>query len=150
MERSPLSETTLSEAREARLDRLLDVRIDEQIGILFSAKDVGPEQRHQLRGLLKHYAKKARPFTSCVRDNMKRFGPGRTEAVCATLKDIIRGTTKWRGNPEGDRGSAGLAMSGEPFEISEELVELLMSIDEERLQLFFSQCEEAIQEEIHV
>jgi hypothetical protein len=31
-----------------------------------------------------------------VKDNMKRFGPGRTEAVCAALKDTIKGTTKWR------------------------------------------------------
>jgi len=33
---------------------------------------------------------------NCVRDNLKRFGPGRTEAICASLKDTIKGTTKWR------------------------------------------------------
>lgn len=33
---------------------------------------------------------------NCVRDNLSRFGPGRTEAVCAALKDTIKGTTKWR------------------------------------------------------
>lgn len=46
---------------------------------------------------------------NCVRDNRKRFGP-RAEAVCAVLKDIIRGTTKWRGhNNPNDKGTAGLS-----------------------------------------
>jgi hypothetical protein len=33
---------------------------------------------------------------NCVKDNMSRFGPGRTEAVCATLKDTIKGNKNWR------------------------------------------------------
>src|SRR3990167_4705731 len=57
-----------------------------------SAKDMV-----KLRGLLKHYAKKKHPFTSCVHDNTKRFGPERVKKVCAVLKDLIRGSTKWRG-----------------------------------------------------
>ena len=86
----------------------------EYVAVTKSAKDVGPEARAKLKGLLQHYAKKKHPFTACVRDNRKRFGPG-AEAVCATLKDIIRGTTYWRGNPEKDHGSAGLAKNlGEP------------------------------------
>lgn len=41
---------------------------------------------------------------NCVRDNTKRFGPDRAARVCATLKDIIWGTSKWRGkaNPVGE------------------------------------------------
>jgi hypothetical protein len=63
-------------------------------------KQVTPSERAQLSGLMKHYAKKPHPFTSCVRDNTKRFGPERAKRVCAVLKDLIRGTTKWRGKEE--------------------------------------------------
>lgn len=69
-----------------------DVLLDQ----LLDAGSVGPAARGQLRNLLKHYAGKPHPFTACVRDNTKRFGPEGAERVCATLKDIIRGTTRWR------------------------------------------------------
>lgn len=82
---------------------------DQQFDIYLSSKNVGPEARRKLSGLLKYYAKKPHPFRACVRDNRKRFGPGRTEAVCATLKDIIRGTTHWRNNKDKDKGAAGLS-----------------------------------------
>jgi len=61
-----------------------------------SSKDVGPEARRKLRGLIQFYMKKPHPFTACVRDNTKRFGPEGAKRVCATLKDIGTGTTKWR------------------------------------------------------
>jgi hypothetical protein len=48
-----------------------------------------------LRHLIAFYLKKPHPFTSCVRDNRKRFGP-RAEKVCAALKDIGLQTTDWR------------------------------------------------------
>ena len=85
-----MSDLALSQKMRDR--RALDERIEE---ILLSAKDVTPADRKKLKGLLEYYAKKPHPFTACVRDNRKRFGPG-AEAVCATLKDIIRGTTHWR------------------------------------------------------
>lgn len=123
----------LALARQAREDALLDEAIDKSLGLLFSEADtVGPRQRHQLRGLLRFYAKKAHPFRSCVHDNLKRFGPGRTEAVCATLKDIIRGTTHWRGHPELDHGAPG-AVAASPPQLDDDLVELLLSIPEERI-----------------
>lgn len=50
----------------------------------------------KLHPLLSHYAKMKHPFTACVRDNRKRFG-GKTEAYCAVLKDLIVGSTNWRG-----------------------------------------------------
>jgi len=59
-------------------------------------KLVTPAERAKLAPLLRHYAKSAHPFTQCVRDNRKRFGP-RTEQVCAVVKDLVRGTTMWRG-----------------------------------------------------
>lgn len=59
-------------------------------------KQVGPGARKKLSPLIKHYMKKPHPFTSCVRDNTKRFGPERAKRVCAVLKDLGRNTTKWR------------------------------------------------------
>lgn len=59
-------------------------------------KQVTPGARKKLSGLMKFYAKKAHPFTACVRDNTKRFGPERAKKVCAVLKDLIKNTTKWR------------------------------------------------------
>jgi hypothetical protein len=52
--------------------------------------------RGPLRNLIAFYMKKPHPFRACVRDNTKRFGKERAERVCATLKDLGRGTTKWR------------------------------------------------------
>jgi len=111
-------------AQQAREDLLLEEEIDKRLDLLFSAKDVGPDARAHLRGILKHYAKDPHPFRACVKDNMKRFGPGRTERVCATLKDIIRGTTKWRNHHDGVAAS----------EIPEEVEQLLLSIPEDALE----------------
>lgn len=122
----------LAEAQQQREDSLLFAELDRRLDVALSEADtVGPDARHKLRALLRFYAKKPHPFTACVRDNMKRFGPGRTEAVCATLKDIIRGTTHWRGkgNPR-DHGSPGLATAlsqddadviGDALEVLEQL-----------------------------
>src|SRR3990170_1421040 len=79
-----------------------DQEIEEYLNIALSngfskgTANVSARDMVKLRGLLKHYAKKKHPFTSCVRDNTKRFGPERAKKVCAVLKDLIRGTTKWR------------------------------------------------------
>jgi thioredoxin reductase len=60
-------------------------------------KQVSPENRKKLNGLIEHYRKMPRPFTSCVRDNTKRFGPDGAKRVCAVLKDLMHGGTDWRG-----------------------------------------------------
>src|SRR5262245_43485831 len=57
--------------------------------------NVSPDDMKKLRGLLDHYRAQPKPFTSCVRDNRKRFG-GLTEKYCAVLKDLIEGNTHWR------------------------------------------------------
>ncbi len=44
------------------------------------------------------------------RDNLKRFGP-KTAGLCGVLKDAIRQGTGWRGHPERDVGSPGVAIS---------------------------------------
>ena len=66
-----------------------------------------PEKYGPIRSLLKYYAKKPKIFTACVRDNRKRFGP-RTNAVCAWVKDQIKGTTKWRGKEAELRAELGV------------------------------------------
>lgn len=104
----------------------MPITFDEQFDLYLSAKNVGPEARNKLKGLLKYYAEKPHPFRACVKDNRKRFGPG-TERVCATLKDIIRGTTHWRGHKSDDKGSAGLANLSEPklYYVPQEIVDVL-------------------------
>jgi hypothetical protein len=121
---SPMDPLQLSQ--HIRENRLLEHRIDE---ILLSAKNVSPADKKKLRGLLRHYAKKKHPFTACVRDNRKRFGPG-TEAVCATLKDVIRGTTKWRG--KGNKRDKGVAHG---ILSDEELCTMLLSIPDNEASL---------------
>jgi hypothetical protein len=58
--------------------------------------NVSASDKKKLKGLLRHYGKMKHPFTACVRDNRKRFG-SHTEEYCAVLKDLIVGSTKWRG-----------------------------------------------------
>lgn len=139
-----MNDSQLSAAQQAREDRLLDEWLDRQMDVLLAdvgrapgvseADTVGPDARHKLRGILRHYAKDPHPFTACVHDNLKRFGPGRTERVCAVLKDIIRGTTKWRGHPALDHGSPG-AMAASAG-IDEDTATLLLSIPAEALESF--------------
>jgi hypothetical protein len=87
---------TLAQAREERLDQEIDKMISEKLKGVKLAAPISPAARVKLRGILKKYAKSAHPFRDCVKDNMSRFGPGRTEAVCATLKDTIKGNKNWR------------------------------------------------------
>jgi hypothetical protein len=71
---------------------------------------------------------------------MKRFGPNRTEKVCATLKDVIRGTTHWRGHPELDHGEPGAvaASDSQPPEMSFEMADFLLSLSESDIEILFS------------
>lgn len=88
---------TLEQAREERINREIDRMISEKIAKNVNlAAPIAPQAKVKLRGILKKYAKSAHPFRDCVKDNMKRFGPGRTEALCATLKDTIKGNKNWR------------------------------------------------------
>jgi len=71
--------------------------------------NVSAGDRKKLSGLLKHYARKAKPFTACFRDQIKH-GLSKDHAArrCAVLKDLVRGTTKWRKGGKHDKGKAGL------------------------------------------
>jgi hypothetical protein len=59
-------------------------------------KQVTPAHRKKIGPIVAHYMKSAHPFTECVRDNTKRFGPERAKRVCAVVKDMGERTTKWR------------------------------------------------------
>lgn len=157
-----MTDALLLAAQREREERLLDAAIDKRLEILFSqaehpgvseASTVGPDARHKLRGLLRFYAKKEHPFTACVHDNMKRFGPNRTERVCATLKDVIRGTTHWRGHPELDHGAPGAIAASDdetlPNEIVDaletpEVADFLLSLGGSDIEILFSDAREAI------
>lgn len=83
---------------ELEVLELTEEEMDEYLSVsLANFQRVTPGERKKLKGLMAHYAKKPHPFTSCVRDNTKRFGKDRAERICAVLKDLIKGTTKWRG-----------------------------------------------------
>lgn len=151
--RKELTDALLLSAQRAREDKMLDGVIDKRLSLLFSqtehpgvseADTVGPDARHKLRGILRFYAKKPHPFTSCVNDNMKRFGPNRTERVCATIKDVIRGTTHWRGHPELDHGAPGAVAAADAPLIDEEIAELLLSLSESDLEILFADAQEAL------
>lgn len=125
----------LDEHLDGAFDRKLDELLEAHRMMSFADdgvtnyKAVTPAAKMKLKGLLKYYAKQPKPFTACVRDNRKRFGP-RAEQVCAVLKDIIRGTTKWRGkdNPM-DKGTAGLSEFVEMDEETADLIDRLSEMD---------------------
>lgn len=78
--------------------QLTDEELDSYLMVsLANYQRVTPGEKKKLKGLMAHYAKMKKPFTACVRDNTKRFGHERAERICAVLKDLIKGTTKWRG-----------------------------------------------------
>jgi len=120
---------TLEQAREERFDREIDKMISDKISEAKLAAPISPTAKVKLRGILKKYAKEAHPFRACVRDNMKRFGPGRTEAVCATLKDTIKGRKDWR--------KGGKAMTSEDAVIDGDVLIALDAISEINLQKIF-------------
>jgi hypothetical protein len=122
----------LDEQYDGILSAAFSERVDEMVLHLSNADRVTPAAKHKLSGILKHYAKMEHPFTACVRDNRKRFGK-RAEAVCAVLKDIIWGTTKWRGkhNPAGVGPHPVSGLSEAPV-IDEEtavLIDMLSELD---------------------
>jgi hypothetical protein len=125
--------SVLDAARQQRLDRALDLAIDEHIDACLAkvqlAAPISPQARIKLRGILRKYAKDPHPFRACVRDNMKRFGPGRTEAICATLKDTIKGNKNWRKG-----GGSKLSESDEQATIDGDVLLALDAISECDLQ----------------
>jgi HK97 family phage prohead protease len=88
------------EARELRREadelKLQVAAGDFSLTLGKSAADVGPHARERLRSLIRFYMRQAHPWASCVRDNTRRFGLEGAKKVCAVLKDLGEGTTRWR------------------------------------------------------
>lgn len=95
--------------------------------------NVSPHDVKKLHGLLDYYAKKPHPFTACVRDNRKRFGPA-VNSYCAVLKDVIEGNTKWRKG--GHKSTKGTKLSDAALtelfalDVPEEFYQWLSEVDE--------------------
>lgn len=120
---------SLAEAQEIRLNAELDALLDQKL--VGMAAPISPHAKFKLRDILKHYAKMPHPFRACVKDNLKRFGPGRVEAVCATLKDTIVGNKNWR------KGGGHSKLSEEDLAIDSEILLALDHMSEVDLQEIF-------------
>lgn len=148
-----LLDNHLEAARDQRLDIMLDQLIDARLeGLMLNAKTTmaNPKAMKRLAPLIKFYAKKPHPFTACVKDNRKRFGP-LTEKYCAVIVDIIHGgDTHWRngGSKTGRTVSTGIHASDEipPF-ITDEMVSLLEELPaptKERLNQIYKEAREVV------
>lgn len=84
--------SSLQEARLARAEKQIDAHLDAFIESKTAklAMPVQPTAKIKLRDILKRYARDPSPFKACVAGEMARFGPGRTEAICASLKNVIK------------------------------------------------------------
>lgn len=108
-----MSDLKIDQARrdEALISASIQAHIERRLSGLELAAPISPSAKRKLGGILRKYAKSPHPFRACVRDNIKRFGPGRTEAICATLKDEIRGRKDWRKG--GVAASDGVVIDGD-------------------------------------
>ncbi len=100
-------------ASDRRMNLVLDEEVDRRITLLLSNYQrvtANPRSMGYLRFLLRHYAKMPHPWRQCYADNLKRFGPEKTAALCGVLKDTIRQTTFWRGKS----GHSRVADAGAP------------------------------------
>lgn len=122
---------TLEQAREKRFDREIDKMISDKLAEAKLAAPISPTAKVKLRNILKKYAKSDHPFRDCVKDNMSRFGPGRTEALCATLKDTIKGNKNWR------KGGGSAMASDEDLVVDSDVVLALDAISDIDLQEIF-------------
>jgi len=90
---------------------LTEEEFEQYISIAFAngfskgTANVSPADMKRLRPILDKYRKNPHPFRACVKDNRKRFGPN-VNKFCAVIKDLIEGTTAWRGKKKGLSDSA--------------------------------------------
>lgn len=71
-----------------------------EVAISKGTANVSASDLKKLSPLMRFYGKNPHPFTACVNDNTKRWGLDLAKKRCAVLKDLIRGTTKWRNQEE--------------------------------------------------
>jgi hypothetical protein len=130
-------------------EEVLEMELDEELadfvqvalsnGFSKGTANVSPRDYQKLMPLLKHYAKDPHPFTACVRDNRKRFGPG-VNGICAVVKDLIYHSTKWRNRNE---KLTPAVLSEEELaewriEAPDEFFAWLAQVDEEEMRLWMA------------
>lgn len=95
MSEEELDYTVVAEMSDEEIDEYVLFAMGNTTGFSKGTANVSARDLKKLRPLIKFYAKKPHPFTACVNDNRKRFGP-LTNKYCAIIKDLIVGNTKWR------------------------------------------------------
>lgn len=107
--------------------------------------NVSPGDMKKLKGLLAHYAKKAHPFTACVRDQKKHgLSDDHAKKRCAVLKDLIKGTTKWRSTErkknlsEAEKAEFILDDYPEDDHYIEEFVDWALNLDDETVNMILT------------
>lgn len=116
-------------AETERLDAALSLVLAETGKPGTNFKQVTPEARHKLAGIIRHYRGMAHPFATCVRDNTQRFGQERAERICAVVKDLAMGTTHWRKGAKAHLSED----AAQPPELDEETADLLVALSPEQV-----------------
>lgn len=129
-----------------------DLQLDEDIeqylnialanGFSKGTANVSGRDMVKLKGLLAYYAKKKKPFTACFNDQIKH-GLSKDHAAkrCAVLKDLIRGTTKWRGKEnmsENEKVDFVLDDYPENDNYIEEFVDWALNLDDETVNMILT------------
>jgi hypothetical protein len=139
---TPLDDLKLAQDQnEARLRGEVDLMLDKWGGKPGTNwKQVSPEAKKRLKGLIAHYRKMPHPFRACVRDNTKRFGKDGAERVCAVLKDLIEKRTTWRKGGKKKHLSELLEMTDEQFDT--EVFTFLESIGPEEVDALAAELDQ--------
>jgi hypothetical protein len=133
------------EMTDEEIDTYLQVALAN--GFSKGTANVSPADMKRLKPLLKHYAKKPHPFRACVRDNRKRFGP-LTEKYCAIIKDLIRGTTKWRSTERKKGLSDNTLKELFGLDVGPDFIEFIAELSDEELEEIAGMDENTIDEEV--
>ena len=143
-----MSEFETIEMTDEDIDEYLDVAlaVGTKTGFSKGTMNVSAADLKKLRPLVKFYAKKAHPFRACVNDNRKRFGP-LTEKYCAIIKDLIKGTTKWRSTERKKSLSDQTLYELFGLNVPHDFFVFLSELDEDEVQSMLSEPEQETPEE---
>lgn len=126
---------------------LTDQEMDEYLSVALAngfskgTANVSPADMKKLRPLLNKYRKSPHPFRACVKDNRKRFGPA-TEKFCAVIKDLIEGTTHWRGKKKGMSEATMQELFG--LDVDDTFFHLLVELSEDEINEMVNLCDDGV------
>lgn len=125
----------LAKARRRRKQNALYAAMERSVEVALAQADVSPSDKKKLHGILKWMAKSPHPFTKCYKALLAHgWSEDRAKKTCATLKDVVRGTTKWRKGKSFDVGVSPAALS--------EVAAYFSDYSMPELLLAFSECVE--------